>query len=71
LHHAFTQIHPFEDGNGRVARALASLIFLKPSWFPVVVTRDDREKYIEALERADSGELRPLVALFVQSQRRL
>jgi hypothetical protein len=26
LHHRFIQIHPFEDGNGRVARALASLI---------------------------------------------
>ncbi|HEV3199170.1 MAG TPA: Fic family protein, partial [Bryobacteraceae bacterium] len=25
LHHRFTQIHPFEDGNGRVARAIASL----------------------------------------------
>ena len=28
LHHRFTQIHPFEDGNGRVARALASLVFI-------------------------------------------
>ena len=27
LHHRFTQIHPFQDGNGRVARALASLVF--------------------------------------------
>ena len=28
LHHRFTQIHPFQDGNGRVARALSSLIFI-------------------------------------------
>jgi len=28
-HHRFTWIHPFQDGNGRVARALASLVFLK------------------------------------------
>jgi Fic family protein len=70
LHHVFTQIHPFEDGNGRVARALASLIFLKASWFPVVVTREDREKYISALEAADAGDLRPLISLFVQSQKR-
>jgi prophage maintenance system killer protein len=69
LHHAFTQIHPFEDGNGRVARALASLIFLKANWFPLVITRDD-SKYIESLETADSGNLQPLVALFVHSQRR-
>ena len=41
LHHRFTQIHPYQDGNGRVARALASLLFIKAGWFPVVVTRDD------------------------------
>jgi len=69
LHHVFTQIHPFADGNGRVARAIASLIFLKADWFPLVITRDDRVKYIEALEAADWGNLTTLVAMFVQSQR--
>ena len=29
LHHRFTQIHPFQDGNGRVARALASLVLVQ------------------------------------------
>ena len=29
LYHGFAQIHPFQDGNGRVARVLASLILLK------------------------------------------
>lgn len=70
LHHAFTQIHPFEDGNGRVARALATLVFLRESWFPLVITRDDRTKYIDTLEKADAEDLQPLVALFVRSQRR-
>src|SRR5579872_2191387 len=46
LHHRFTVIHPFQDGNGRVARALASLLFVKAGWFPVVVTRDDRPRYL-------------------------
>ena len=27
FHHRFAQIHPFQDGNGRVARALTSAIF--------------------------------------------
>jgi Fic family protein len=69
LHHRFAQIHPFADGNGRVARALASLVFIKAGWFPLIVKRDDWSRYIDALEKADGGELRPLVGLFVRAQR--
>ena len=70
LHHTFTQIHPFEDGNGRVARAIATLVFLEAGWFPLVVSRGDRPKYIEALEVADQGNLSPLISLFTQIQKR-
>ena len=70
LHHRFAQIHPYQDENGRVARALASLVFIKAGWFPVVVTRDDRTRYIDALEVADAGDLRPLIELFVDVQKR-
>jgi fido (protein-threonine AMPylation protein) len=70
LHHRFVQIHPYQDGNGRVARALASLVFLRAGWFPVVVTRDDRVRYLDSLEMADDGELRSLIALLVDIQRR-
>jgi fido (protein-threonine AMPylation protein) len=69
LHHRFTQIHPFADGNGRVARAIASLVFIKAGWFPLIVKRDDWTRYIDALEKADGGDLRTLVALFVEAQR--
>jgi hypothetical protein len=70
LHHRFTQIHPFADGNGRVARALASLVFIKRGWFPLIIKRDDpQRRYIEALEKADAGDLRPLIAIFAESQR--
>jgi Fic family protein len=68
LHHRFTQIHPFQDGNGRVARALASLIFLRANWFPLVIDRDMRGDYIAALERADGGDIGPLVAQFSAAQ---
>ena len=69
LHHRFSQIHPFQDGNGRVARCLATLIFLKEDWFPLVITRDHRERYIDALEAADRDDLEPLVRLFATLQK--
>ncbi len=69
LHHRFTQIHPFQDGNGRVARALASLVFLREGLFPLVVRDSDRQKYIGALESADVGDLLPLVSFFARRQR--
>ncbi|MCX6380619.1 MAG: Fic family protein [Armatimonadetes bacterium] len=50
LHHRFTQIHPFQDGNGRVARTLASLIFLRDNWFPLTIDRDQSIPYLDALE---------------------
>ena len=55
LHHRFTQIHPFQDGNGRMARTLASLIFLRAGLFPLVIHRDERDDYIDCLEIADHG----------------
>lgn len=68
LHHRFTQIHPFQDGNGRIARAIASLVLIKDGLFPLVVTRDDRETYLNALRTADEGDLKPLVDLIVALQ---
>ena len=68
LHHRFTQIHPFQDGNGRVARAIASLVLVKDGLFPLVVTRDDKPGYLDALEAADQGKLRPLIDLIAKLQ---
>ena len=70
LHHRFTQIHPFQDGNGRVARAITLLVLVKDGLFPLVVTRDDRATYIKALEDADKGDLKPLVNLIAKLQRK-
>ncbi|MFZ1413286.1 MAG: Fic family protein [Defluviicoccus sp.] len=68
LHHRFTQIQPFQDGNGRVARAVASLVLIKDGLFPLVVTRDDRSKYLDGLEAADNGNLKPLIDLIAKLQ---
>ena len=69
LHHRFVQIHPFQDGNGRVARALASIVLLRAKLFPLHIRRKDREVYINALEEADRGSLDSLVQLFAARER--
>ena len=70
LHHRFTQIHPFQDGNGRVVRALLTWHLVREDYLPVVVERNDREQYIAALEHADGGNLIPFVDLIVHLQKR-
>ena len=70
LHHRFTQIHPFQDGNGRVARSLASLVFIKAEWFPLVINEESREKYLDALAAADNGKLSVLIGLFADVQKK-
>jgi len=69
VHHKFTQIHPFQDGNGRVARTLASLVFLKAGLFPLVLREKDRDEYIISLEESDAGDISRLVRLFASRQR--
>ena len=56
LHHRFAQMHPFEDGNGRVARALTAAVFLRSEYL-VLVIRDEehRDPYLDSLEAADDG----------------
>ena len=70
IHHRFTLIHPFTDGNGRVARCLATLMMLKENWLPLVATRKERAVYIDALRSADTGDLKPLVDLFGDLQKK-
>jgi fido (protein-threonine AMPylation protein) len=68
LHHAFVQIHPFQDGNGRMARLLASLILIKAELFPLTIERNEKKRYIASLESADRGNYQPIVDLFCDSQ---
>lgn len=68
LHHAFVQIHPFQDGNGRIARLLASLVLIKEGLFPLSIDRGQRSSYIDALESADGGQYQPLIDIIARDQ---
>jgi len=49
LHLGFVHIHPFWDGNGRVARLLANLPLLRSGHLPLIVEVERRKRYIDAL----------------------
>jgi Fic family protein len=71
FHHSFSIIHPYQDGNGRVARLLASLIFIKFGFFPLTVVREEaKDIYLKALQEADIGSPQALVDYFIDIQRK-
>lgn len=55
-HYAYVCVHPFADGNGRVARAIASVYLYRLPGVPLIVFADQRSEYLDALESADHGD---------------
>lgn len=49
LHLGFVHIHPFWDGNGRLARLLANVPVLRSGHLPVVIDVKDRRAYLAIL----------------------
>ena len=63
FHYRFVAIHPFDDGNGRMARLLTNLILMQHGFVPVVIPLEARGDYLLALEKADAGDLADFVEL--------
>ncbi len=67
FHHKFTSIHPFDDGNGRLARILSNFILLKHQYPVLVIKNKDKTLYYSALNIADNGIYQDLVKLFTEN----
>ncbi len=56
-------IHPFIDGNGRVARLLMNVILMRYGFPIAIVTREDRLRYYDALEASQASDISPFLSL--------
>ena len=56
FHYRFVRIHPFDDGNGRMARLLMNMILIKHGYTVAMIRQDDRNEYLNRLEGADKTE---------------
>ena len=70
LHAAFVRIHPFADGNGRMARLLANIPVLEAGFPPLVIPRERRQEYLRTLAVWELRVGRPITgsALLPESQ---
>lgn len=68
LQWAFLRIHPFADGNGRVARIISSLPLCKLHLPPVAVSQAKKKSYFQCLHVADrENNLSPLASFLRES----
>ncbi len=53
FHFRYIRIHPFEDGNGRIARLMVNYILASYGYPMIVVHTEDKNNYLSALEKCD------------------
>lgn len=68
FHYKFIRIHPFDDGNGRLARILMNFILMQNGYPPVIIKTQEKSQYIAALEQADAGIFEPFLEFIITNE---
>ena len=55
FHYRYIRIHPFEDGNGRIARLMVNFILRRHNWPMMVIRSKNKKAYLNALGLADAA----------------
>lgn len=55
FHYRYIRIHPFEDGNGRIARLMVNYILRRHNWPMMVIRSKNKKSYLNALALADAS----------------
>ncbi len=66
FHGRFLQIHPFKDGNGRVARFLLNAQLVNKDYPPIIIRKSQRVSYLRSLHAFDNGSSIQLVRLLLE-----
>lgn len=53
FHYRYIRIHPFEDGNGRIARLMMNFILLRHHYPMVIVKAESKKRYLDCLNQCD------------------
>ena len=67
IHHTLINIHPFEDGNGRVTRLISSIPLFLAGLPPICISLENKSDYYQALDIADrESNITPLAEVFAK-----